>query len=153
MLPESALAKSIAAVLASLLMVEPELVWGLVVIIVLNAMVSLWYTVYSDERTVGLVLRWLVTRMMVYVVTIMSVVVLSNMTGIDIIRRIAIAGVAGWEVAVSFALGARISPAFRPVYTQLVQVLDEHTPFEIDTDDLDRRIDRSPQDPKADDHP
>lgn len=157
MLPESALAKAISAMLASLLMVEPELIWGLVMIIALNAVASLWYTVYSDERTVGLVLRWLVTRIMVYVVTIMSVVVLSHMTGIDVLRQIAIAGVAGWEVAVSFALGARISPDFRPLYMQMVEVLDEHTPLEIDTSDIDRRIDRrptppsTPQSPQTDD--
>lgn len=149
MLPESALAKAISAMLASLLMVEPELIWGLVIIIALNAVVSLWYTVVDDERTVGLVLRWLVTRIMVYVVTIMSVVVLSHMTGIDVLRQIAIAGVAGWEVAVSFALGARISPDFRPLYVQMVEVLDEHTPLEIDTTDIDRRIDRSPNDSRT----
>lgn len=149
LLPESALAKAISAIVAGLLIVEPELISGLVVVIALNAIASVWYALYAEDRSAALVLHWLVTRIMVYMLTIAGVVVLSNMLDLPILRRIAFAGVAGWEVAVTLGLGARISPQFAPIYAQLVRVIDEHTPLDIDREGIESSIETGGRD---DDH-
>ena len=140
LLPESALGKAISAIVAGLLIVEPELISGLVVVIALNAVASVWYAMYAEDRTAALVLHWLVTRIMVYVLTIAGVVVLSNMLDLPILRRIAFAGVAGWEVAVTLGLGARISPQFAPLYRKMVVVIDENTPIDIDRQGIEDSI-------------
>jgi len=141
-MPDTTLAKGASAVAASLLMVEPELVWGLAAVVLLNAITSLWYAMRTDTRTATTVLRWLVLRLGVYALVMPSVIILSNLTEVDMLRRIAFGGAAGWEVAVTMGIAARISPRFLPVYERFVEYFDEHSPFDVTKEDVDETIDR-----------
>jgi len=141
-MPDTALAKGASALAASLLMVEPRLVWGLGAVIVLNAVASIWYARRADDRTSVTVIRWLILRCGVYALVLPSVVLLSNIVGVDMLRRIVFGGAAGWEVAVTMGIGARISPRFRPVYEQVQEAISENTPLDIEEDDVSDAIDR-----------
>jgi len=90
-MPDSPLAKGASAVAASLLMVEPRLVWGLAAVVLINGIASLWWASRTDARTATTVLRWLVLRVGVYSLVMPSVIVLSNLIGFDMLRRIAVA--------------------------------------------------------------
>lgn len=141
-MPDSSLAKGASALAASLLMVEPALVWGLGAVVLLNALASVWYASRTDHRTATTVLRWLVLRIGVYCLVMPSVILLSNIVGVDMLRRIAFGGAAGWEVAVTMGICARISPRFRPIYEGVVGYLDNHTPLEVTEDGVGDAIDR-----------
>ena len=141
-MPDSTLSKGASALAASLLMVEPELVWGLIAVVLLNAIASLWYGIRSDDRTALTVVRWLILRIGVYLLVMPSVVILSRILGVEMIQRTAFAAAAGWEVAVTLGLGARLSPRFRPVYETVVKAIDENTPADLTEDDVTDAIDR-----------
>jgi len=141
-MPDSTLAKGASALAASLLMVEPALVWGLAAVVVLNAVASLWYAHYTDVRTAVTVIRWLVLRLGVYALVMPSVILLSNILGLGMLRRIVFGGAAGWEVAVTMGICARLSPRFRPIFDWAMQVLDRHTPMDMNKGDVGDAIDR-----------
>lgn len=145
LLPSSPIAKAVSAVAGGLLMVEPELVLGLGLVVALNAMMSVWYSFRTDDRTASLVLYWLVLRVLVYIITLMAIVTLSHMVQVDMIRRLAFGAIAGWEVAVTLGLGARISPQFAPIYKRLMATIDEHTPLDATVSDVDASIDDDDQ--------
>ena len=142
-MPDTTLAKGASAVAASLLMVEPRLVWGLGAVVALNAVASIWYACRHDDRTAATVIRWMMLRCGVYSLVLPSVIVLSNIVSVDMLRRIVFGGAAGWEVAVTMGIGARISPRFRPIYEQVHAAIDQYTPFDIDEDDVSDAIDRN----------
>jgi hypothetical protein len=96
----------------------------------------------TDIRTAHTVLRWLMLRVGVYALVMPSVVLLSNIVGVDVLRRVAFGAAAGWEVAVTLGICARISPRFRPVYEGLVQALDKWVPFDVTERGVDDAIDR-----------
>jgi hypothetical protein len=75
-----------------------------------------------------------------------SVLILSTIVGVDLLQRIAFGAAAGWEVAVTLGLGARLSPRFRPIYETVVQAIDEHTPADLTEDDVTDAIDREDSD-------
>jgi len=141
-MPDTTLAKGASAVAASLLVVEPELVWGLAAVIIFNAVASIWYAARTDGRTARTVIRWLIIRIGVYLLVMPSVILFSNIVSVDLLRRIAFGGAAGWECAVTMGICARISPRFRPVYEQVVSTVDEHTPVDVTEDNIDDAIDR-----------
>jgi UPF0716 family protein affecting phage T7 exclusion len=141
-MPDSTLSKGASALAASLLMVEPELVWGLIAVVILNAIASLWYAIRTDDRTALTVVRWLILRVGVYLLVMPSVLILSTIVGVDLLQRIAFGAAAGWEVAVTMGLCARLSPRFRPVYEAVVTAIDEHTPADLTEDDVTDAIDR-----------
>ena len=140
LMPSSAVAKGLSALAAAILMVEPELVAGLAIVVMLNGVASLWYTFYNDESAL-LVLYWFVVRIVVYCITMPGIVVLSHITSVDIFRRLAFGAAAGWEVAVTLGLAARISPSFEPIYTRIMDLVDKHTPMEATVKDVDNEID------------
>jgi hypothetical protein len=142
MMPDSAPAKGASAVAASLLMVQPELVWGLVAVVVLNAISSLWYALHTDQRTATMVLYWLGLRIGVYLLVLPGLIIFSNMLGVDVLKRLVFGAAAGWEVAVTMGLGARISPRFRPIYERAMDALDKHTPLDLDSSEVGSLIDR-----------
>jgi len=142
-MPDTTLAKGASAVAASLLMVEPELVWGLAAVVLLNGITSLWYAMRTDHRTATTVLRWLVLRLGVYALVMPSVIILSHLMEADMLRRIAFGAAAGWEVAVTMGIAARISPRFRPIYEATIKALDRYTPFEVSTEEVTDSIDRT----------
>lgn len=141
LLPSSPLSKAVSAIAGGLLMVEPELVLGLAAVIALNTTMSIWYSFRTDDRTASLVLYWLVMRVLVYIVTLAAIIVLSNMLAVDTLRRLAFGAIAGWEVAVTLGLGARVSPQFAPIYERIMRVVDAHTPLNADVEDIDGAID------------
>lgn len=141
-MPDSTLSKGASALAASLLMVEPELVWGLIAVVILNAIASLWYAIRTDDRTAVTVVRWLILRIGVYLLVMPSMLILSRIVGARLLERIAFGAAAGWEVAVTLGVCARLSPRFRPVYEAAVTAIDEHTPADLDEDDVTDAIDR-----------
>ena len=142
LLPASPIAKLVSATAGALLLVEPELVYGLAIVIALNALMSVWYSFRVDDQTASVVLYWLVMRVLVYIITLASIVTLSNMVQMDMMRRLAFGAIAGWEVAVTLGLGARLSPRFQPIYKQLMMLVGEYTPLDASTEDVDASIDR-----------
>ena len=141
LLPSSPIAKAVSAAAGGLLMVEPELVFGLAVVVGLNAMMSVLYSFRTDSQTAALVLYWLVMRVLVYIITLTGIIILSNMMSVDVLRRLVFGGAAGWEVAVTMGLGARISPQFAPIYHRVMKSIDEHTPLDATVDDVNTTID------------
>ena len=142
-MPDSTLSKGASALAASLLMVEPELVWGLIAVVILNALASLWYAIRTEDRTAVTMVRWLILRIGVYLLVMPSMLILSRIVGAPLLERIAFGAAAGWEVAVTLGLCARLSPRFRPIYEAVVQAIDEHTPADLDDDDVSDAIDRT----------
>ncbi len=142
LMPDSSLAKGASAVAGSLLLVEPELVWGLAAVVLMNAVASLWYAVRIDDRTASMVLYWLVVRVGVYLLVMPSIIIFSNVVDVEVLRRLVFGAAAGWEVAVTIGLGARISPRFRPIFESIVDTINEHTPLDLEKSQIGSLIDR-----------
>lgn len=142
LMPDSSLAKGASAVAGSLLLVEPELVWGLAAVVLMNAVASLWYAVRIDDRTAAMVMYWLVVRIGVYLLVMPSIIIFSNVVDVEVLRRLVFGAAAGWEVAVTIGLGARISPRFRPIFESVVDTLNEHTPMDLEKSQIGSLIDR-----------
>lgn len=141
LMPSTTLAKGLSALAAAILVVEPELIIGLGAVVLLNGVASIWYSFYTDDQTAGVVVYSLVVRIIVYAITMPGVIILSHMVGVDVLRRLAFGAAAGWEVAVTLGLAARISPSFEPTYVQLMDFVDDHTPLDATAQDVNDSID------------
>lgn len=135
LLPDSGLAKAASALAASMVMVDPRLVLGLIWIVFFNAIATVWYAHTTDGSKID-ALYWLTVRIGVYALVMPTFIILGNMLNLDLIHRAAMGGAAGWEAAITAKLCTHISPRWRPLYESLRNLIDDNTPLEIDDDEV-----------------
>lgn len=141
LLPDSPLSLMLAGMIGGLFAVRPELVIGVVVLFVLNAIVSVWMTAATAAGTYISLVQAIVERGIGYTIALLMLTVLSWMLGdIAVLRQIAFGAIGAIETAVALGMLARMLPRFRPVYVGLLRWIDDNTPLSTSVDQIEKLI-------------
>lgn len=143
MVPDSGLAKIMAGIATGFFVVSPRLLWLVGLLFVLNVVTSFWLTwsVAENGEYVSLIHSAL-QRAFGYAIAIVAVVLFSLLLGdIETMRRVLLGGIGGVETAVTLGMVARIVPRLRPLYLRSIKWVDQKTPIDMSSKEIESIID------------
>jgi len=142
LVPDAAIAKVLAVAVSGLFIVNPDLLFAVALLFVLNALTTFWLAYTRDRGSYrGLVIST-VQRFVGYTIAGVTIVLFSTIAGdLEFVRRFFFAGVGGLEAAVTLGMIARIVPRFKPLYLAVLRWLDKNTPIDAKAEEVNDMID------------
>jgi len=141
--PISAIFVALIGFGTSLLNVNLALIYGAVALFIINSAVTVVYSFKSSTWESKELARATALRLFVYIAAGFGIVIISNMGRGDeaiYLREAYFKAVAGVELAFVFAMAARISERFKPIWLWLRGIFEKFSPVDLNEEHVEQTL-------------